>query len=161
MVLLTPWGNGPVNDIPDKGDNMRCNPGAATRSVIVVDDDPINAMLLTEICNAADWEVTGCATSSHEALEMLDQSAPSCMIIDYKLVGEKTGLDLNYEIKRARPGLFTIMVTGWDINDIAANIDGPQPDRILRKPIPANILMDMLDGLVGHSNVVSLRSASN
>ncbi|MEO1969362.1 MAG: response regulator [Sphingomonadaceae bacterium] len=161
MVLLGFCGDELMNDLPDKDEHMLRNPDAITRNVIVVDDDPINAMLLTEICNAADWNVSGCASSSREAMAMLRQSDPCCMIIDYKLDGEKTGLDLNYEVKRARPGLFTIMVTGWDINDIAAHIDGPQPDRILRKPIPANILMDLLDSLHQQSNVVSLRSAAS
>ena len=138
---------------------MGRSPDGPSRTVIVVDDDPINAMLLTEICNAADWNVSGCASSSQEAMDMLRQSSPRCMIIDYKLDGEKTGLDLNYEVKSARPDLFTIMVTGWDINDIAANIEGPQPDRILRKPVPPNILMNMLDGLGASTNVIEMRRA--
>ena len=159
MDVQAPWGNDRVNDVANEEDEMWHEPDSRARSVIVVDDDPINAMLLSEICTAAGWAVCGCAASSREALDTLRRSDPACMIIDYKLDGEKTGLDLNYAVKAVRPDLFTIMVTGWDINDIAAQIDGPQPDRILRKPIPPNILMDMLDGLGRHSNVVEMRRA--
>lgn len=127
--------------------------------VIVVDDDPINAMLLAEICNAAAWEVSGCASCTVDAIEMVRQCKPRCLIVDYKLDGDRTGLDLIADVKAHSPDLFTIMVTGWDINDIASQIDGPQPDRILRKPIPPHILMDMLDGIVPESNVVEIRRA--
>ena len=37
------------------------------------------------------------------------------------------------------------MLTGWDINDVAANVATHQPDRMLRKPLPPHRLMELLD----------------
>jgi hypothetical protein len=38
------------------------------------------------------------------------------------LDGERDGLELLEQAKRILPSLFTVMITGWDLNDIAGRM---------------------------------------
>lgn len=127
-------------------------------SVVVVDRDPTNCLLLREICQASAWEVAGCAHDVQEGMELLARTRPSCLITDYKFDGVATGLDLIVDAKRLQPGLFTVMLTGWDINDIAAHVTTHQPDRILRKPVPPHALMNLLEGIYGRIDVIRINA---
>lgn len=118
-------------------------------SVAVVDGDSTNCMLLREICHAGAWQVAGCAYDVAEGLALVTRTRPDCLITEYKFGGEATGLELIARAKRLVPALFTVMVTGWDINDIAMHVTAHQPDRILRKPVPPHVLMELLDSVHG------------
>ena len=124
-------------------------------SVAVVDRDTTNCLLLQEICTAGAWSFAGCAHDITEGMALLARTRPNCLITDYRFDGPGTGLDLIVEAKRLIPNLFTVMLTGWDINDVAAHVISIQPDRILRKPVPPHVLMDLLGGL--HERVEMIR----
>ena len=102
------------------------------------------AMLLGEICAAAELECVGIASSAGEGIEMVATHEPDYLIVDFNLSGQRNGLELVEEAKRHHPNLFTIMITAWDINDIAGKIYLQQPDRILRKPVTPHVLIDLL-----------------
>ena len=117
--------------------------------VAVVDRDTTNCMLLREICQASAWRVAGCAESVEEGLALVVRTRPACLITEYKFDGAETGLDLIARAKRAVPGLITVLLTAWDINDVAAHVARHPPDRILRKPVPPHMLMDLLESVHG------------
>jgi len=114
-------------------------------SVAVVDRDATNCMLLREICQASAWEVAGCAESVEEGLALVARARPACLVTEYKFDGLETGLDLIARSKRIVPGVITVLLTAWDINDVAARVTHHPPDRILRKPVPPHVLMDLLE----------------
>lgn len=124
--------------------------------MVVVDPDPTNCMLLREICQAGAWNVAGCAHDVAEGLALIARTRPACLITEYKFAGDATGLDLIFQAKQLLPHLFTVMLTAWDINDVAANITAVQPDRILRKPLPPHMLMELLEGIYGRVNVIRI-----
>ena len=130
----------------------------AVPSVAVVDRDQTNCMLLREICTAGSWSFAGCAHDVKEGMALLARMRPNCLITDYKFDGAGSGLDLIVQAKRLLPDLFTVMLTGWDINDVAAHVTEFQPDRILRKPVPPHILMDLLEGLHGKIEVIRINA---
>jgi DNA-binding NarL/FixJ family response regulator len=120
---------------------------AISGKVVIAEDDGMMAMLLGEVCVAAELECVGVASSVSEGLQIMSDKGADYLIVDFNLSGERTGLDLVEEAKRQHPDLFTIMITAWDINDIAGKIDRQQPDRILRKPVSPNMLIDLLRNL--------------
>jgi CheY-like chemotaxis protein len=126
------------------------------RSVAVVDRDQTNCMLLREICLAGAWRVAGCALDVDEGLALVTRSRPGCLVTEYKFDGPQTGLDLIARAKRLAPDLFTVMLTAWDINDIAGRVTTHQPDRILRKPVAPHVLMDVLDGWRGRIETIRI-----
>jgi len=115
-----------------------------TRRLAIVEDDVTMAMFLEEVCHMAGWAHAGTACSMAGGLKILADQRPDCLVVDYKLDGEATGIDLIAAAKGRYPALFTILLTAWDINDIATVIRGNQPDRILRKPVMAKTLVDVL-----------------
>ena len=124
--------------------------------VVVVDPDPTNCMLLREICQAGAWNVAGCAHDVAEGAALIARTRPQCLITEYKFGAGPTGLDLIAQSKRMLPHLFTVMLTAWDINDVAAHITAAPPDRILRKPMPPHMLMELLEGVYGRVNVIRI-----
>jgi DNA-binding NarL/FixJ family response regulator len=116
-------------------------------TVTIVDPDRVTGMLLREICQAGGWNVVGCALNVHDGMALLARTRPAYLITEYKFEGCATGLDLIAQGRRVVPNLFCVLLTGWDINDVAAHITAHQPDRILRKPVPPHVLMDLLQGV--------------
>lgn len=125
-------------------------------TVVFVDPDRTNCKLLGEICVAGGWSVVGTAHDIHEAAAMIAQARPAYLITEYKFHDIATGLDLIAQAKRMLPGITTIMMTGWDINDVATHVTAHQPDRILRKPVPPHVLMDLLESLHGRVEVIKI-----
>lgn len=130
--------------------------------VAVVDSDPINCRLMQEVCLVGGWEVAGAASSMGDGLALLARSRPECLITDYDFgtggASGGTGLDLIERAKSLLPGLFTILATGWDINEVAARVRSHQPDRILRKPVAPHQLMRLLESVDGKVNIVRIKA---
>lgn len=122
-------------------------PKGTVPTIAVVDPDGITCKLLREICLAGAWNVVGCTQDIQHGLAILSRTKPDYLITDYKFDGPYTGLDLIAQAKIILPGLVAILLTGWDINNIAAHVGMHPPDRILRKPVPPHMLMDLLDGI--------------
>ena len=126
-------------------------------SIAVVDPDPTNCHLLREVCHAGGWFAAGCAHDVAEGMALLARTRPDCLILDYKFSGSATGLDLLARAKPLLPNLFSVMLTGWDINDVAAHVTTHQPDRILRKPVPPHALITLLESVYGEAEGARIR----
>lgn len=117
--------------------------------VAIVEDDGLLSFMLDEACSTAGYVVVGRAANAYDALDLLDLHSPDVLLFDFKIEGEQNGLELLVAAKRRLPELFSILVTGWDINDIAARLDTVQPDRILRKPVMPHVLIDLIESSYG------------
>ncbi len=120
-------------------------PALGQPKVAIVEDDEILAFMLDETCRSAGCHVVGRAANAHDALRLLRDAPPDFLILDFALDGEHDGLAVLEAVKQASPDMFTILVTGWDLNDIAARLDGIEPDRILRKPVMPHVLTNLIE----------------
>jgi len=114
--------------------------------VAIVEDDAVMALLLEEICRAAGYALVGTASTAASGVLAIERERPDCLLLDFRLAGERDGLDLLEHARHVQPSLFIVMITAWDINDIAGRMGAVQPDRILRKPVHADTLVRILDG---------------
>lgn len=119
--------------------------------IAIIEDDGVLAFMMDESCKSAGYEVVGCATTGAQALELIRKSQPSILILDFNLDGDQNGLELIGEVKQINPDIKSILVTGWDINDIASRVDATQPDRILRKPVKPHVLLEVIDHVLNAS----------
>lgn len=117
------------------------------RRVLIVEDDVIMAMFLEEVCKLAGVEHVGTARNVERALELAEQHRPHCVILDYRLEGRLTGLDLIAALRKQQAALFTVLITAWDINAIAGLIQRHRPDRVLRKPVATRTLLDVMNAI--------------
>ena len=111
----------------------------------IVEDDSVMAWLLEEACQASGHKIVGVAAVASAAIPLVKRKRPDCLLLDYKLDGEHDGLEVLEQVKRIRPSLFTVMITAWDVNEIADRLGTVQPDRILRKPIHIETLLSILE----------------
>lgn len=119
------------------------------RRVLIVEDDVIMAMFLEEVCKLSGAEHVGTANSVERALELALLHRPDSVVLDYRLEGHLTGLDLIAALRKHQPEIFTVLITAWDINAIAGLIRDHQPDRVLRKPVAMRTLLDVFDSAPG------------
>jgi len=128
----------------------------AMPKLAIVDPDTTNCMLLREIGLASGWSVTGHANSVADGFALIARNRPDCLITDYHFDTGATGLELIAQSKRIAPRLFTVILTGWDINDVATHVTSTPPDRILRKPIPPHFLMNLLDTIIAKPPIIRI-----
>ena len=112
----------------------------------IIEADDVMALLLEEVCRTAGHQVLGVARSAESARPLIERGRPDCLLLEFSLGGQRNGLELLEQAKRTLPSLFSMMITAWDINDIADRMGAVQPDRILRKPVHADTLVRILDG---------------
>src|SRR5579871_430712 len=88
-------------------------PAAPGAHVLVVDDEPLVASVLTSILNRNGYRVTS-ARSAEEALEHLrsDKETYQLVLTDHGMPG-MSGLQLIAEIKHSWPHIPILLLTGW------------------------------------------------
>lgn len=113
--------------------------------IAIVEDDSVMAWLLEEACQSSGHQIVGVAPVASAAVPLIKRTRPDCLLLDYQLDGEHNGVEVLEQAKHIQPSLFTIMITAWDVNDIADRLGPVQPDRILRKPIHIETLLSILE----------------
>ncbi len=83
--------------------------------MLCVDDEPL---VRTLICNCIDWqalgiEIAGEAGNAQEALAMAGELDPDIICLDICMPG-MSGIDLAAELKRRKPGLSIVIISGHD-----------------------------------------------
>ena len=121
---------------------------------MVVDDDPIVLRVLAQQLEGLGFD-TQKASSGLEALRQLESGAdPQILIADYAMPG-MNGLMLMEEVRRRRPRLPVLLLTGFVENDVLANLESAQDaaTALLRKPVSQDVLARsaaaLLDGAAG------------
>jgi signal transduction histidine kinase/ActR/RegA family two-component response regulator len=142
----------PVGD-PDQIEAARPVAGVPTRvtgaRALVVDDEPFVASVLTTILTRHGYRVVA-VHSAKAALECLDEEADDPFRVvrtDHGMPG-LTGLQLVAEIKRRRPTLPVLLLTGWGESVLQTHIADVFPDAILGKPINQTDLVDAIGRVV-------------
>ena len=120
---------------------------AAQPRVAIVEDDAILAFMLAQTCTATSLGVAWQAETVDDAVALLKQDVPDIVILDFALDGEQDGVDLLRIVKKACPGLKTVLVTGWDFEKLEERSDFIEPDVMLQKPFLPSELVDILTRL--------------
>jgi DNA-binding NtrC family response regulator len=114
--------------------------------VLIVDDEPINLMMLQKVLRAKFSVKT--AGSGQEALTILRREAVSLLITDQRMPG-MTGTDLMRQSRLIDPNMFCILMTAENDMDTLMNaIVESGALRVINKPWdPARILTQVEDAL--------------
>jgi DNA-binding NtrC family response regulator len=78
--------------------------------ILIVDDEPQVAEMLAHSLNRQGHRTT-VVHSGQEALERLDSVNPDAMFLDVSMPG-MNGLDVMAEVKRVKPALAVVVITG-------------------------------------------------
>lgn len=121
------------------------------KKILVVEDDPINQMILQDFL-AANGYLTVAASSGPEGIERFDQEAPDLLLVDVQLP-RKNGFELCREIK-SRPGkappilLMSAVYTDRDQSSRTIQL-GTLADGYLSKPFDLVDLLQQVRVLLG------------
>ncbi len=120
--------------------------------ILVVDDEPVIAGLLSEVLTAGGYRVTQSESVAAALVEARKHDDLALCITDF-LLADRTGLDLARELRRTRPGLQVVVVSAYLEPEIEAAIRSESSVAlIVRKPLDVFALREQIDALVGGSS---------
>jgi CheY-like chemotaxis protein len=117
--------------------------------ILVVEDDPSNAMLCTMVLQRAGHKVLN-AVDGPGAMDEVHDWTPDALVLDVSLAGPFTGLDVCRAL-RAEPdtaGVGVLMVSGWAFDSDIAAAHEAGADGYLSKPFRPPDLTDALDAVL-------------
>ncbi|MEO6777557.1 MAG: response regulator [Kofleriaceae bacterium] len=120
------------------------------KKILVVEDDPVNQMILTDFLAANGYQ-TVTAASGPEGIERFDLEAPDLCLVDVQLP-RKNGFELVREIKgRGKPVAVLLMSAAYNDHDQSTRTIqlGALADGYLSKPFDLVYLLDQVRTLLG------------
>jgi CheY-like chemotaxis protein len=115
--------------------------------VLIVEDNSIVVMLLTETLTQMGHHVLGSVSSGEQALADMTELQPDLLIVDIHLEGEMSGIDTVEKIKKNQK-IAVIYLTGDLTSETIAMGKKTKPNAYLKKPIDINQLkmtIEMID----------------
>ena len=117
--------------------------------VLIVEDQTLVALCLTEVLNETGHEVVGVAPTVHDALNLAANTNPDVAVVDVRLRGEADGLE-GAQLLRQQFGLSIIFLTAQadlETKERAAAVD---PVGFLHKPVHPSKLVQAISAAVGN-----------
>ncbi len=102
--------------------------------ILIVDDEPHVAEILARSLEREGHQAA-IATSGEEALEALDPEGPDAVFLDVSMPG-MNGLDVLAEVRRRRPSLPVVVITGHATPDEVDQVRRLGAVDVIEKPAP-------------------------
>ena len=116
-------------------------------TVLVVEDDPAQARLVQMLVGAAGLACIGPAASAEQALELAPQA--DVILLDYRLEGERSGLEVLREVQRRGSAASVIVMTAHGSERVASEaLHLGANDYIIKDEAFAQLLPDVLARVV-------------
>jgi DNA-binding response OmpR family regulator len=123
------------------------------KSILVVEDDPLNAKVLTKLLQAHGYQIT-LATSGDAGVEAFERERPDLMLVDVQLP-RKNGFEVCFEVKRHAAGRTTpvlLMSAVYTDEEHAKRYSSElHAEGYLLKPFDMNVLMARVHELIGRA----------
>jgi len=113
----------------------------AAASLLILEDDVNLLELLVETFEDADYFVRG-ASGPDQALELAKKHKFDLVISDIRMAGATDGLGVLALLKKARPELRTVVITGYASEDAPTRAISIQVDDYLYKPFRLPAMLD-------------------
>ena len=120
-----------------------------SRTVLVVDDDSMILQVMSDLLNAAGYDVLT-ATNGEDAVKVHVERAPALTFLDVKLRG-KSGIDVFREIRRVDPSATIVILTGYPKIEDTVQVIKEGAYNYLTKPIKTEELLEMVQEVLGPS----------
>ena len=111
---------------------------SAFRKVLVVDDDPVVGKSFDRVLSGKGYAVIT-AGNAQEALSKLDAEDYDLVYTDIKMPG-MSGLEMAEQVKKTRPWLPVVIVTGYGSPDNEARAEAAGVSGFLRKPLSPEMI---------------------
>lgn len=123
-------------------------------NILIVEDELIIASVIEENLKNRNHQVAGTATSFEEAQEILTNTQPDLALLDIKLDGDKTGIDIAAMINSTVQIPF-IFLTSFMDGDTIEMAKGTNPAGYLVKPVMPDTLFATIEvALFNHKEAI-------
>jgi len=116
--------------------------------VLVVDDDPENLNLLSELLSKFGCRVAG-ASSGPEGLEKYRMEGPFDIVFTDLGMPEMSGWELTSHLKNIDPQIPVVLITGWGSQLTKEELKDKKVDFILPKPFRINEITHLINQIRG------------
>lgn len=128
--------------------------------VLIVDDHRMfREGIRSRLARHSRFKVVGEAASVEEALGLLEQVAPSIVILDIRMQG-RSGIDLARRLRRDRPEIRILVLSGYDFDQYVRALARIGIHGYLLKDSPQEGLIEALDEIARGGVVLPPRIAS-
>lgn len=130
-----------------------------TRVLIVDDHRMFREGVRSSLARHARFKVVGEAASAEEAIRLMQQAAPSIVILDIRLQGS-SGIDLARRLRREWPDVKILVLSGYDFDQYVRALARIGIHGYLLKDSPQEALIEALDEISRGGVVLPPRIAS-
>jgi len=121
----------------------------ASETILVVDDEPMIAMLVTDILNDLGYVALE-AADGPSGLEILRSDRDiDLLITDVGLPGGMNGRQLAEAARQARPGLKILFITGYAEYGMLSDLPAAEGMRVVTKPFEMQVLATTISAMLG------------
>jgi DNA-binding NarL/FixJ family response regulator len=115
--------------------------------VLILEDDPLTALGMTDVLNFAGFQVIGPARRVSEAVELAEAASPRVAVVDINLAGRRDGIEGADILKRR--GTEVVFVTGQSNRRTLARAARLRPSAFLSKPCEPRDLLAAVEEAAG------------
>ena len=120
-----------------------------TRSVLVIEDEAVVALFLSDLLSDLHYEVCAVAATGRQAIELAARHRPALAMVDVRLKGDLDGLETARALS-AQFGIPSILLSGDPEALRSARSKGVAPLAILNKPYTPQQLESALADAFAH-----------
>ena len=114
-------------------------------SILIVEDEGLIALHITEMLEKAGYRVTGPADSGEMVLsKFLIPPMPDLVLMDIALAGKLDGIETARQIRQQFPALPLIFVTAYSPERTLERLQDLEPDGIIVKPFEDTDLLSLM-----------------
>ncbi len=115
--------------------------------VLVVEDEALVADYIADVIEESGHEVAGFATTGEKAIQHLERSRPDLAVLDIKLKGDLSGIDV---ARRARElAIPHVFISGSGDPTTREAAEATRPLAFLQKPFSQDRLVSVLEAAAG------------
>ncbi|MDA8410443.1 MAG: response regulator [Treponema sp.] len=118
--------------------------------ILIVEDEPVLELELTEDLQGAGYEVVGVEDSGDKAMFQTIKKRPDLIVMDIKLHGFRDGIDSALQIRGFYPTPI-IYLTSYALKDVEDRIRRTSPAWYLQKPYSLPTLLRTIEGILSGS----------
>ena len=115
--------------------------------ILIVEDETLIALNLKRYLEKQGYHVLEPVASGEDALKMINNGCPTIILLDIRLSGEMTGLDVARNIGSPSAPILIIFMTGYITPEIKAEAMQLNPVAFLEKPVDVYEIIKVLGNL--------------
>ena len=114
----------------------------------IVEDELIMATYLQFVLSDLGYEVTGVSSNFEDAMKQVEVRKPHLVLLDIKLKGKKTGLDIANELKENK--IPFVFITSLYEEEVIKDARSTMPLGYIIKPFTKNDIYSTVEMAIGH-----------